>query len=157
MAPTVELPQLNFPDFRFKIKRVAGNDHIFDPVRKKYLVLTPEEWVRQHMIAFLTENLGCPLSLIATEMSLKLNGMSRRSDVVVHNTNGVPRLIVECKAPEVKITQAAFDQIARYNMVLRVDFLVVTNGYQHFCCQLDYERNSYRFLEGLPNWEELKK
>ena len=149
------MQRLNLPSYQFRIKKGETRHQIFDDYRKKYVALTPEEWVRQNYIRFLVEEKRFPSALIAVEMGLKLNGMQRRSDVVVYSSLGTPRLIVECKAPEVKVTQETFDQIARYNMVLKVDYLVVTNGLQHYCCKLDYDQEQYYFLREVPHFEEL--
>lgn len=125
---------------------------VFDPIRKKYVALTPEEYVRQHFTAWMTDHLGYPGSLMGNEVSLKLNGTSRRCDTVVFRNDGTPVVIVEYKAPTVAITQTVFDQIARYNMVLRSHFLIVSNGLRHFCCEMDYDNETYRFLPQIPVW-----
>ena len=126
---------------------------VFDPIRKKYVALTPEEYVRQHFTAWMTDHLGYPGSLMGNEVSLKLNGTSRRCDTVVFRNDGTPVVIVEYKAPTVAITQTVFDQIARYNMVLRSHFLIVSNGLRHFCCEMDYDNETYRFLPQIPVWD----
>lgn len=128
---------------------------IFDEVRKKYVALTPEEWVRQHFIMYLINQKQVPAGLIILEKKLIMNKMSRRPDILIHNRQGEAVMIVECKAPEVNITQDTFDQVARYNSVLSVQYLVVTNGLQHFCCQMDYKGNTYRFLEDIPEYNEM--
>lgn len=127
---------------------------VFDPLRKKYVALTPEEYVRQHFTAWMTGSLGYPASLMSNEVSLKLNKTSRRCDTVVFRSDGSPSVIVEYKAPTVAISQNVFDQIARYNMVLRSRFLIVSNGLSHFCCEMDYGRDTYRFLPFIPVWSE---
>ncbi len=147
---------LNFPAYSFKIRSGTQRKQIFDPIRKKYVTLTPEEWVRQHLVQFLVQERNFPASLIAVEMSLKLHGMQKRGDIVVYNNIGNPFFIAECKAPEVKITQQVFDQIARYNIVLKVPFLVVSNGLQHFCCQVDHENETFSYLKEIPNYKELQ-
>jgi len=116
------------------------------------VILTPEEWVRQNFLKYLVEEKKYPASLIAVEKEFKLNNLSKRSDAVIYNKQGNPYLIIECKAPEVKIDQKVFDQIARYNMVLNVELLVVTNGLQHFCCKLDAENDTYYFLKEIPDY-----
>ena len=126
------LPQLNLPIVALKTKLVGGTTQVFDHVRKKYLVLTPEEWVRQHFIHYLNQEKNYPLGLMGVERMIKYNGMKTRADIVLYNSDGTPNMLVECKAPNVKITQDAFDQIAKYNFKLQVPFLVVTNGIQHF-------------------------
>lgn len=144
------MQNLNLPTYPFKLKQDGERVQIFDAIRKKYVVLTPEEWVRQHFVQFLIQEKKYPLSLIAVERSLKYNLLQKRADVLAYNTLGEPYLMVECKAPEVKISQDTFDQVARYNMAFKVKYLVVTNGLQHFCCQMNYTENSYQFLEQIP-------
>ncbi|MDE6549064.1 MAG: type I restriction enzyme HsdR N-terminal domain-containing protein [Muribaculaceae bacterium] len=125
---------------------------VFDPLRKKYVALTPEEYVRQHFTAWMTGNLGYPASLMGNEVPISLNNTKRRCDTVVFRSDGSPVVIVEYKAPTVAITQRVFDQIARYNMVLRSRYLIVSNGLRHFCCEMDYDRDSYSFLAAIPVW-----
>ncbi|MEO6169100.1 MAG: type I restriction enzyme HsdR N-terminal domain-containing protein [Chitinophagales bacterium] len=139
-----------FPKYEFITRNEGDQLQIFDGIRKKYVSLTPEEWVRQHWLKFLIEEKKYPRSLIAVEMSLKLNKLSKRSDIVVYGRNGAPQLIVECKAGDVKLTQKVFDQIARYNLTLKVKYLVVSNGNKSFCCWIDAEKGSYHFMEELP-------
>lgn len=141
---------LNLPTYQFKLKQKGLNTQIFDMFRKKYVVLTPEEWVRQNFLQFLVQEKKFPASLIAVEMGLKYNLLKKRADVLVFDKTGNPYLMVECKAPEVKITQDVFDQIARYNMNFKVKYLVITNGLSHFCCQMDYSANNYKYLENIP-------
>jgi len=145
--------QLNFPHFDAQRRVLNGKHYIFDVIRKKYIILTPEEWVRQHLLHFLVNQRHCPKGLIAVERGLKFNGLLRRFDVVVYYSNRKPFLIAECKAPEVPVTQHTFDQIARYNMSLQVPFLLVTNGIRHFCCKIDYEHQSYIYLPDVPDYE----
>ena len=147
--------QLNLPSYPFKIKTQGERKQIFDVIRKKYVVLTPEEWVRQHVIRYLISEKAFPPSLIAVEAGLKYNKMQKRSDIVVYDKNGGAAMMVECKAPSVKITQDVFDQVARYNMTLKVRYLVVTNGINHFCCLMDYEAMSYSYLEEIPLYDQL--
>ena len=148
----MNMPQLNLPNAVLKIKLVEGTTQVFDAVRKKYLVLTPEEWVRQHFIHYLNSKKKYPLGLMGVEKMVKYNEQSTRADIVLYTNEGKPNMIVECKAPKVKITQDAFNQIAKYNFKLRVDFLVVTNGMQHFCCAMDYENNKITFLKEVPSY-----
>jgi hypothetical protein len=143
---------LNLPSFGLKIKEENGIYHIFDHIRKKYLVLTPEEWVRQHLIHFLIEVKKYPRSLMKLEGGLKLNSLQKRSDILLFNNNGKKIILVECKAPSVKITQDTFDQIARYNFVHKVEWLLVSNGIQHFCCRIDCDKRTYNFVEELPDY-----
>ncbi len=149
------MQELNLPSYEFRLKKDDGQVRIFDEVRKKYVALTPEEWVRQHFIMYLIKQKQVPAGLIILEKQLIMNKMSRRPDILIHNRQGEAVMIVECKAPEVNITQDTFDQVARYNSVLSVQYLVVTNGLQHFCCQMDYKGNTYRFLEEIPGYNEM--
>lgn len=147
--------RLNFPEYSFNLQRVAETPMIFDPIRRRYVRLTPEEWVRQHFIQFLIRERGYPGSLIAIEKAFTYQGMPRRADIVVHDRSGKPVLIAECKAPEITITQDSFDQIARYNAVLKARYLVVTNGLTHYCCLIDREEQTYHFLDDLPVFDDL--
>lgn len=149
------MQRLNLPTFPLKIKQEGTQNKIFDDVRKKWLLLTPEEWVRQNFIQYLVHHKKYPSSLISVEHTLILNKQSMRSDIVVFNREAKPKVIVECKAPEVKINQQTFDQIAAYNLSLQVDYLIVTNGIKHYCCQMDLEKKEYRFLEEIPEYENL--
>ena len=146
------MPQLNLPNAVLKTKLVEGTTQVFDAVRKKYLILTPEEWVRQHFIHYLNSEKKYPLGLMGVEQMVKYNGQSTRADIVLYTVNGEPNVIVECKAPKVKITQDAFNQIAKYNSQLKVKYLLVTNGMNHYCCKMDYERNRIAFLEEIPSY-----
>ena len=149
--------QLNLPKFEPKLKKAEGSFLIFDQIRKKYLMLTPEEWVRQSFINYLINHKGYPLSLMENEAMIKLNNMTRRCDTVVYNNRLQPLVIVEYKRPEVAINQEVFDQIVRYNIVLRVDYLIVSNGLVHFCCKINYTDQSYSFLETIPEYNEDRK
>lgn len=144
---------LNFPAFNFKVNRHDYQEQIFDQVRKKYVTLTPEEWVRQHVIRYLIETKNVPAGLMAVEKQFKYNQIGQRADVVVFDKKAKPFLIVECKAPTVKIKQETFEQIARYNIPLRVDYLMVTNGIDHYFCRMDYEKWSYEFIKDLPEYK----
>lgn len=146
---------LNLPPYPFKLTDENGQLSVYDELRKRKLVLTPEEWVRQHFVQYLIRGKHYPRSLIKLEGGLKLHGKAKRSDIVIFNSAGEKILLVECKAPAVAISQATFDQAARYNMVHRVKLLVVTNGLQHYYCNIDFENESYRFLEELPSYKEL--
>jgi hypothetical protein len=146
---------LNLPTCDLKVRRNGIKKEIFDPVRKRFVALTPEEWVRQHFIQFLINECCVPASLIGVEISLKFNGLSKRSDIVVFDRKGNPSMAVECKASSVKIDQKVFDQLARYNMVLNVSYMVVTNGMSHFCCRINKETGSYTFLQEIPPFEML--
>lgn len=146
---------LNLPDHGVKHKQGEGGPVVFDPSRRRWVALTPEEWVRQHFLLHLVHDLGCPLSLISAEKTITLHGLTKRADIVVHGAKGEPIALVECKAPEVKLTQAVFDQAARYNIVFRVKWLLVTNGVEHYCCAVDHQQATVRFLERLPRYGEL--
>jgi predicted type IV restriction endonuclease len=134
----------------------ADGPRIFDPVRRRWVALTPEEWVRQHFLNHLIADLGCPPGLIAVERGLRLHGRDRRTDIVVHGHDGHALVLVECKAPAVRLTQAAFEQAARYNSVHRVRWLVVTNGLVHYCCVVDHQRGDVRFMDRLPPFGEMQ-
>jgi len=144
------MQELNFPSYAFRLKSSENKTLIFDIIRKKYVVLTPEEWVRQHVLRFLLEEKNYPASLIAVEKQLKIHTRTKRTDIVVYNTQGTPEVLIECKAPSVKITQDAFDQIARYNLTANSSYLMVTNGLSHFFCQIDAENETYVFLKDIP-------
>ncbi|MEI6866689.1 type I restriction enzyme HsdR N-terminal domain-containing protein [Flavicella sp.] len=144
---------LNLPPCKFKIKNSENKRLIFDNLRKKYIVLTPEEWVRQHYVSYLINEKKYPESIIAIEKQLTINGLKKRTDILIFNKNGLPDIIVECKAPSVKITQSTFDQIARYNLKLNAKYLVVTNGLSHFYCQIDKKKEVYTFLKDIPSYK----
>lgn len=147
---------LNLPPYPFKLTQQDDTLFIFDELRKKTLVLTPEEWVRQHFIQFLIHQKKYPKTLIKLEGGLKLNKLQKRTDILVFDLNGKADVLVECKASSVKIDQKVFDQAARYNMIHQVSYLLVTNGLQHYCCKMDYEHNTYSFLQELPDYSSLK-
>lgn len=148
--------ELNLPEYEYKVKkREDGSWAIWDRLRERWVALTPEEWVRQHFVEWLITEKGFPAALMGNEMSLTQNGISRRCDTVVGDRTGQPLVIVEYKAPSVSITQKVFDQIVRYNMVLKARYLIVSNGLEHYCCYIDYEKNSYQFLEEIPCYESL--
>lgn len=144
------MQKLNFPSYSFRFKNSENKVSIFDPIRKKFIILTPEEWVRQHVVEFLIQEKKYPKSYINVEKLLKINDLNKRYDVVVFNHDGTIFLLVECKAPEIKISQTTFDQIARYNMVLKSNYLMVTNGLNHYFCEMDFVQNKYKFLQQLP-------
>lgn len=147
---------LHLPASEFRITEQNGKKMIFDRIRKKFVTLTSEEWVRQHVIEYLISSRNVPASLIGIEVPLKMNRLQKRADIVVYNLSGKPCLLVECKAPEVEVTQAVFDQIARYNMAMNVKFLVVTNGMVHFACSIDHENASFCFLEEIPDFQKMQ-
>ncbi len=146
---------LNLPKYETKICERDGKLQIFDPLRKCHVALTPEEWVRQHFVNFLIESRGFPAALMANEVTITVNGMKRRCDTVVYDRQLQPRVIVEYKAPTVKITKEVFAQISRYNLTLKVDYLIVSNGLQHYCCRMDYPNNSYSFLQEIPEYTKI--
>ena len=146
------MQNLNFPTYSFRLKNSENNTHIFDVIRKKFVVLQPEEWVRQHCVQYLIQEKNYPISLINVEKVVLINGLKKRYDIVVFNPDGSLALVVECKAPKVKITQAAFDQIARYNLTLKAPYLMVTNGLNHYFCTMNHDLESFEFLESLPNY-----
>ena len=146
------MQKLNFQLYNFRFKNSENKVSIFDEIRKKFIILTPEEWVRQHVVQYLLDEKKYPKSLINVEKVLKVNGLRKRYDVVVFNPDGSIYILIECKAPEIKIAQATFDQIARYNMTMQSQFLMVTNGLNHYFCQMDYKNEKYTFLENLPNY-----
>jgi hypothetical protein len=141
---------LNFPSYSFKIKSIENKSYIWDEIRKKYILITPEEWVRQHAIQFLIQEKNYQPMWMSVEKQFDINKQHKRADIVVYNKSLHPYIIVECKRPEIKITQETFDQIARYNLSLNAKYLMLTNGLQHFYCQMDFKNENYIFLEGLP-------
>ena len=143
---------LNFPRYSFRFKNSENKIAVFDVLRKKFVLLTSEEWVRQHVVQYLLTEKKMPKSLLNVEKQLKVNQMLKRYDLLVYNPDGSIHLVVECKAASVPITQETFDQIARYNLALKAKYLMVTNGLQHFYCQMDYEQEKYHFLLDLPEW-----
>lgn len=143
---------MNFPVYSFRFKNSENKVSIFDEIRKKFILLTPEEWVRQHVVQFLLQDKKYPKSYINVEKLIKINDLSKRYDGVVFEPNGEIFLLIECKAPEVPISQQTFDQIARYNLVLKAKYLMVTNGLNHYFCQMDFENEKYVFLKELPEY-----
>lgn len=146
------MQQLNFDRYTFRFKNSENKPAIFDEIRKKFVILTPEEWVRQHVVHYLMTDKKYPKSLINVEKILKINGMTRRYDVVVFNSDGSILILVECKAPHITISQQTFDQIARYNLTMQSDYLMITNGDNHYFCQMDYKNEQYNFLPDLPSY-----
>ncbi len=146
---------LNLPAYDARVRQQGARQEIYDPLRRKYVRLTPEEWVRQHVVQFLLRERGVPAGLVAVEHPFTYQNMTRRADVVVHDRQGRPLLVAECKAPGVRIRQGVFDQIGRYNRVLRVRYLLVTNGLTHYCCAIDRAQGAYRFLPDIPSYDAL--
>ncbi len=149
------MTELNLPPFDVKLKRSEKYFSIWDNIRRKYLVLTPEEWVRQHFVNYIVTEKNYPPALISNEKQITLNNTRRRCDTVVYNSKLQPVVIIEYKAPQVSITQDVFNQIVRYNMVLKVKYLIVSNGMEHYCCIIDYENDTYRYLNEIPDYRNL--
>lgn len=146
---------LNLPSFDAKIRKNGSLMEIYDPLRRKFIALTPEEWVRQHFVNWLISDKEYPTSLMANEAGIKLNSLTRRCDTVVYNQHLDPLMIIEYKESNISITQDVFDQVVRYNTVLKVPYIVVSNGVNHYCCKMNYEKQSYDFLTDIPNYREL--
>lgn len=144
---------MNFPTYSFRFKNSENNVAIFDEIRKKFILLTPEEWVRQHTLHYLIQDKNYPKSHINVEKLIKINTLNKRYDIVVFQPNGEIFLLIECKAPEVAISQQTFDQIARYNLTLKAKYLMLTNGINHYFCQMDFENEKYIFLKDLPEYK----
>ena len=144
---------LNLPPFEYRLQQEADKTTIFDTIRKKFVVLTPEEWVRQHFVHYLTEHLRYPRTLIGVEVGLRYNRMLRRSDIVVYGRDGAPFMVIECKAATVALSPAVFEQVTVYNQPLRAEYITVTNGLEHYCCRMDYTVSSYAFLKELPKYK----
>ncbi|ERJ74655.1 type I restriction enzyme HsdR N-terminal domain-containing protein [Prevotella disiens] len=147
--------QLNLPPYNIKVKNEDGRRKIFDILRRKYFVITPEEWVRQHFIHFLIDHKGYPVSLLANEVALSVGDKVIRADSVLYDKNLSPRMIIEYKAPHIKLTQKVFDQISAYNLLLHVDYLIVSNGIETYICKMDYAQQTYVFLETVPDYKSL--
>jgi hypothetical protein len=146
---------LNLPTYLFNTKSENGRTHIFDPIRRKFIRLTPEEWVRQNFIRYLNEEKQIPTAFISVEKGFRLHKLHKRTDILIHDRNGNVRAIVECKAPDVVIDRSVFDQILRYNLAYKVPFIIITNGLNHYCCNLDHETSQYCFLKELPDYKQL--
>lgn len=148
---------LNLPEYEHRFKREGKKTKIFDHVRKKFLVLTPEEWVRQNFIQFLIREKHYPASLISIEKGLKVNQISKRCDVLIHNSYGKAMLLVECKSPNVKLSSETYHQAAIYNLNFKLPFLIVTNGLQHFCSKINFADSTYSFLEDIPDYDQINQ
>jgi len=149
------LKQLNLPQYSFKISGKENSEMIFDPLRRKYVKFTPEEWVRQNFVQYLIQEGKYPSGLIGIEVMFSLNKLKRRVDILVHNRTGEPVMIVECKAPDIRIDDKVFDQIVCYNMGLKVPYIIVTNGIDHYACKIYFQENRYEFLLVIPLYEDL--
>jgi len=146
--------KLNLPDYPIKTKKEKDLVWIFDQCRRKFVVLTPEEWVRQHFLNYLIYDLNYPKALIKVESGLKVNKMDKRTDIMVYNRQAKPFLLVECKSAEVALSGKVFDQLSVYNKAIRAQYLVITNGIKHYCCGIDYSSNSYHFQDQIPAFED---
>ena len=147
--------ELTLPAYDVKLRGTREKPEIFDFLRKRYVALTPEEWVRQHFTHWLVEHKGYPKGLLGNEITLKCGEKSLRCDSILYNKVSQPLMILEYKAPAVSLTQRVFDQISVYNLLLHVDYLIISNGRQHYCCQMDYEHRTYQFLQGIPDFDSL--
>ena len=147
--------RLNLPQYEIKIGEKDGKRRIFDFLRRKYVALTPEEWVRQHFTHYLTDHKGYPKGLMGNEVELRVGEKRLRCDTILYNKQGQPQMIIEYKAPTIQIQQKTFDQISVYNLLLHVDYLIVSNGLQHYCCKMDYDHQEYVFLQDIPDFENL--
>ncbi len=149
------MKNLNLPDFDFRTRKLNGKTEMFDEFRNKFVVLTPEEWVRQNLLKYLHYEKNIPKGLMAVEKGLLVNRLNKRTDIVIYNKKGNAAMIVECKAPEIKISQDTFEQIARYNMTLKVNYLLVSNGINHYCCKINFEKQQYEFIQNIPDFNQL--
>ncbi len=149
------MDSLCLPQYDIKVKKENGRMSVLDVLRRKYVVITPEEWVRQHFVHFLMEHLGYPSALLQNEVELRCGDKKLRCDSILYGTDTRPRMIIEYKAPHIPITQKVFDQISAYNLLLHVDYLIVSNGKKHYCCKMDYVNNSYHFLREIPPYCQL--
>jgi hypothetical protein len=149
------LKELNLPQYSFKITGKEGSEMILDPLRRKYVKLTPEEWVRQNFVQYLVHEGKYPAGLIGIEVMFGFNKLKRRVDILVHNRSGEPVMIVECKSPDIKIDEKIFDQIVCYNMKYKVPYIVVTNGLVNYACKINFFENSFEFLLVIPLYEDL--
>ena len=147
--------RLNLPQYEIKIGEKDGKRTIFDFLRRKYVALTPEEWVRQHFTHYLTDHKGYPKGLLGNEVELHISEKRLRCDTILYNKQGQPQMIIEYKAPTIQLQQKTFDQISAYNLLLHVDYLIVSNGLQHYCCKMDYDNQKYLFLQNIPDYENL--
>lgn len=147
--------RLNLPQYEFRYRDSKGQNEIFDAIRRKFVVLTPEEWVRQNFIQYLISQKNVPQMMMGIEKALSLNNLTKRADIIIFGNLGQPAMIVECKAPEVKIDQKVFEQISRYNLALKVKYLIVTNGLEHYCAKIDFGSSSFTFLEEIPDYKSI--
>ena len=156
-APKTEnLQPLNLPEYPLRLRENNGRREIFDGIRRLWVALTPEEWVRQNFVRYLVAERQTPETLIAIEKSLPLNRLTKRTDILVHSRQGKPLLLVECKAPQIAITQKVFEQIGRYNLALQVKYLIFTNGLHHYCARIDFHNQKFDFLKEIPDYSQLE-
>lgn len=151
----MEMQTLNLPPYNISIRKNGSRDQIFDILRRKFVALTPEEWVRQHFVHYLVEHKGYPATLLANEVPLHVGDKTVRADSVLYDRQLHPRMIVEYKAPSIALTQKVFDQISVYNLLLHVDYLIVSNGLQTYACKMDYNNQKYLFLTDIPDYQNL--
>lgn len=150
-----QMQKLNFPEYEFKIIEKNGEKLIFDEVRKKYIKLQPEEWIRQNLIKFLSTEYNYPISLMSVEKGHKLNSKLQRSDLILYNKKAQPIMMIECKAANISINQDTFNQAARYNLRYNAEYILVSNGLKHYCCKFDSDNNKFVFLKTIPNFKDL--
>ncbi len=150
------MEQLNLPSYEIKLRRHGERTDILDVLRGRFVSLTPEEWVRQHFVHYLTDHLSYPAPLLANEVEISVGQKRLRCDTILYNKVCAPRMIVEYKAPSVAVTRKVFDQVAAYNTLLHADYQEVSNGLSHYCCHIDYERRAYRFLPSIPHYSALE-
>ena len=154
-AVSCHMIDLNFPGYQFFVRGEGRSQEIFDPISQKYVVLTPEEWVRQHLVQYLVQDKGAPIGLLRREIQLRLNGVRLRADVVAYDRSGRPVIVAECKAPHVELNQATFDQVGRYNKKLRARYVIITNGLSHYFCRVNHALRSLHFIDDLPGFESI--
>lgn len=147
--------QLNLPTFDLQLRGTSNKPEIYDFLRRRYVKLTPEEWVRQHFVHWLTDAKGYPKGLLGNEIALQCGEKRLRCDSILYDRQLHPVAIMEYKAPTVQLSQKVFDQIASYNLLLHVDYLMVSNGLQHICCRMDYDNHRFVFLPGIPDYDEI--
>lgn len=148
---------LNFPGYRFYVRGEGRSQEVFDAISQKYVVLTPEEWVRQHLVQYLVQEKGTPLGLLRREIPLNVYGVRKRADVVAYDRQARPIIVAECKAPHVELNQATLDQVGSYNKMLRACYIIITNGLSHYFCRMDYLRRTSEFIEDIPAFEAICK
>lgn len=150
------MQKLNLPEYPVKKRTVDGQQQIFDEIRRKYVALIPEEWVRQHFINYLVNDKGFPKGLVAVEHPLTINRVNHRADIVAFSSDGKPLVVVECKAPDVAIDQSVIQQISRYNILLKAPILILTNGLVHYCVSIDFDNNTSSSFDSIPLYQDIK-